>query len=54
MKKLSKRNNQVSNTIMAFVGCPCTIESCYMQCRGNSQVQVAALNGIYANNYASM
>ncbi len=54
MKKLSKRNNQVSNTVMAFALCACTTESCYMQCMGNSQVQAAASSGIYSNNYASM
>ncbi len=54
MKKLSKRNNQISNTVMAFTLCACTTESCLMQCRGNSQVQVIALNGIHSNNYANM
>ncbi len=53
MKKLSKRNNQISNTIMAFAGCPCNYAQCYIQCKGQSTVQVIALNGVESSILAT-
>ncbi|AEY66669.1 putative bacteriocin precursor, CLI_3235 family [Clostridium sp. BNL1100] len=53
MKKLSKRNDQVSNTVMAFAGCPCNYAQCYIQCKGNSQVQDMNLNGLYSSILAT-
>ncbi len=53
MKKLSKRNNQVSNTIMAFAGCPCSSYQCYIMCKGDSTTQVMALNGLESSILAT-
>lgn len=47
MKKLSKRSEQVSNTVMAFaIFCNCNMAGCYSYCGNSSSVEYTALTGV--------